>query len=660
MTLLALVIGLESTGLTLAANPKGEPVPDAFNVPVRAVVTAVNGPNLTVGPGSDNGMKEGMAFRIFRGSNPKGTTQWVGKAKAVKVDARTATLQVTEGTARITDLVISQPVQLAKEIVMPKADRTERPNPPALTAASVDVKLCANAENMGKETVSFGLPFPPRAIQDDSTIAVFLDGRELPVATKVLAPWRLDAKDGSPRSVLVQFPLDFTGRPEQTVTVRWDEPRTQKLDKITPVKDLLVFKTKDAMSKWEDKRKPVPVKLRYEEPRVLAVLPANWLCDSWVAGPEVPTADNTIFPAFDQFWTGKFPDQAKSTLSDDYAEQQLDRADVYYKVYVRTGDKAAALESYRIATYYRNGIYTAEQTKRGRGALSFKHSLDGANGTAWLDIKYAYCEGPAIHYLLTGDDRFVGTIEDICAFFNSDFGSFIRQDYSRRRFRGFTERFAAFAMLAKMHAYDIIGKPEYLADARQQVDHLYDMQNTPVDKQKPDGSWRHNSGDHGEGGDNWGSSIWMSTYLIDGLFQYWLLTGDARVPTMIVNYTEYTERYGLVWFEWADQGNRPGTRPRSPMCWYFASSLQGGELDSGSESDHNVEVGYLFMTGYYFRPDPRYLTYGALLMNYRPGRIHPRMYNWMYRASPQAMWMLKEAEVRSADIQKIIAGNAGK
>jgi hypothetical protein len=32
----------------------------------------------------------------------------------------------------------------------------------------------------------------------------------------------------------------------------------------------------------------------------------------------------------------------------------------------------------------------------------------------------------------------------------------------------------------------------------------------------------------------------------------------------------------------------------------------------------------------------------------------------MYRASPQAMWMLKETGVESADIQRIIAGNAGK
>ena len=252
-------------------------------------------------------MKEGMEFRIFRGSNPGSKNQWVGKATAVKVEARQATLNVTEGEARITDLVISQPVQLTKETVMPKADRTDRPKPPVLTVDSVEVKLYANAENMGKETVCFGLPFPPNAIKDDSTIAVFQGGAELPVATKILAPWRIDAKDGSPRSILIQFPLDFTGKAEQTVTVRWDKPRTKKLDTITPVKDLLVQKSVNAKSHWERQKEAVDVKLPYEEPRVLAVLPAKWLCDSWVAGPEIPVVDNNIFPSFDKFWTDKFP-----------------------------------------------------------------------------------------------------------------------------------------------------------------------------------------------------------------------------------------------------------------------------------------------------------------------------------------------------------------
>src|SRR5205814_6472144 len=110
-------------------------------------------------------------------------------------------------------------------------------------------------------------------------------------------------------------------------------------------------------------------------------------------------------PDFEQQWTTLFEPQTKSTLSSNYAEQQLDRAITYYKVYARTGRRHAALECYRIATFYRNCIYTAEQTKRGRGALSLKHSPESANSKGWLDIKYAYAEGLAKRLIINDLSR---------------------------------------------------------------------------------------------------------------------------------------------------------------------------------------------------------------------------------------------------------------
>lgn len=648
---------------TVFGKSVGEKVSDPFVVPVRAVVLGVEGKTLNVGPGADGGMKVGMEFRIFRGSNPKGTSQWVGKAKAVNVGKRGATLELTEGEAHVTDYAISDPIDLGQTIVMPKADRTTRPVPPLLSARSVEVKLYANVENPGREIVSFGVPFPPNAIKDDSEVAVFQGDKELPVATKVLAPWRIDAKEGSPRSVLVQFPIDFGGKAEQVVTARWDRPRTQRLDQLTPVKDLLVFKTIESTTQYEGQKKSAPVTLRYEEPRVLAVLPASWLCESWIVGPQIPASDDKWLPDFEQQWQTLFEPQTKSTLSSNYAEQQLDRTITYYKVYARTGQQRAALESYRIATFYRNCIYTAEQTKRGRGALSLKHSLESANGKGWMDIKYAYAEGLAAHYLLTGDERCLGTIDDICAFFDSDFGAFIRNNYSKKP-RGWTERFAAFTLLSKLHAYQVTGRAQYLEDAKQQIANVRDMQLSPPDQKNDrspalrlhsDGSWRHSSDHHGDG-EGFGSSIWMSTYLIDGIFQYWLLTGDERCPDMLANYAEFAERYGINWFSWADQTTAEKGPPRWPQPWYWASSTHGGYIENGDEADHNIETGYLFLMGYYFRADPRYLAIGTQLIQRKTTRMHPRQFNWVYRASPQAIWFLRASAVQPEDLTRFSRG----
>ena len=202
------------------------------------------------------------------------------------------------------------------------------------------------------------------------------------VQDPALVMWMLDP-------VLVQFPLDFTEKPEQAVTIRWDKLRTRKLDPLTPVKDLPLFKTFDSTTQYEGQKNPSPVTLRCEEPRVLAVLPADWLCESWIVGPQIP------------------------------AEAQ------------------------------------------------------------------------------------------------------------------------------------VTGREQYLADAKQQIDNVRDMQLSPPDQMNdcspalrlhPDGSWRHSSEHHGDG-EGFGSSIWMSTYLIDGIFQYWLLIGDGRCPDTLANYADPLRNY---------------------------------------------------------------------------------------------------------------------
>src|SRR5689334_12837844 len=137
-----LLVALISTSAALG-KIMGEKVSDPFVVPVRAVVLSVDGKTLNVGPGSDGGVKGEMEFRIFRGSNPKGTSQWVGKARAIQVGRREAVLELVEGEAQISDYAVSAPVNLGPAIIMPKADRTTRPTPPIPGMRAIEVKLYA-------------------------------------------------------------------------------------------------------------------------------------------------------------------------------------------------------------------------------------------------------------------------------------------------------------------------------------------------------------------------------------------------------------------------------------------------------------------------------------------------------------------------------------
>src|SRR5690242_15941800 len=85
---------------------------------------------------------------------------------------------------------------------------------------AVIVTLEGRAEQLGNETVSFGLPLPFGFLSDAQKVRVVDEqGTELPVAVRSLEPWRIGGRDGSIRSLLIQFKADFSSQKTQRVTV---------------------------------------------------------------------------------------------------------------------------------------------------------------------------------------------------------------------------------------------------------------------------------------------------------------------------------------------------------------------------------------------------------------------------------------------------------
>src|SRR5438874_1343155 len=75
-------------------------------------------------------------------------------------------------------------------------------------AESVVVRLEGQADDLGNELVSFGLPLPFGFLREARNVRVVSeDGSELVAAVRSLEPWRVGGRDESIRSVLVQFKL---------------------------------------------------------------------------------------------------------------------------------------------------------------------------------------------------------------------------------------------------------------------------------------------------------------------------------------------------------------------------------------------------------------------------------------------------------------------
>src|SRR5678815_1506072 len=92
---------------------------------------------------------------------------------------------------------------------------------------SVTVSLEGRADNLGDEVVSFGLPLPFGFLHDSQKVRIVDEhGAEVPAAVRSLEPWRTGGRDGSIRSLLIQFKLNFSKHKTQRVSVRFNTRRS--------------------------------------------------------------------------------------------------------------------------------------------------------------------------------------------------------------------------------------------------------------------------------------------------------------------------------------------------------------------------------------------------------------------------------------------------
>ena len=268
-------------------------------------------------------------------------------------------------------------------VILRVAERPEWPGPPS---ASVCVRLVPQTDAPGSAVVSFGLPLGPGWLDDDRLIRVTgSDGNEIPVFTKPLVRWWIDGRQGSLRSVLVQFEAAFADGAAQEVVVTWDRPRTQLRPALVPVADTQV--TRQEQPPAGDGS---ALAYSYAHPRVLALLPPEWLCASMLAWQQVPVRSNHVARWFDEHLAEHFERSLRNISAADYSAHLFDRPATYVKVYVRSGEAEHLLAA-------RKSLDCYLQHLRPDGFFGLK---------PMEDVKYVFTEGFALMYMLTGDERY--------------------------------------------------------------------------------------------------------------------------------------------------------------------------------------------------------------------------------------------------------------
>ncbi|HEY0377969.1 MAG TPA: hypothetical protein VGC87_13705 [Pyrinomonadaceae bacterium] len=485
----------------------------------------------------------------------------------------------------------------------------------------LEIKLEGRAEDLGREVVSFGLPLPPNFLSDPWRIRITAaDGQEIEASVRALEPWRLRGREGSIRSLLVQFRSDFSRDREQRVKVVFHQSRRRGGEDFVPVSKTLIDEE------------------GLKGPRVLAVLPARWLCQSLVAGPQVTAADAGPLASYEQFVERSFQGSLAYIESGKYVDWLYDRTTCWYKMYVRTGARKFLEAAYSAANFVR--LHTQRD-----GADAGLFTLKGA------DLKYVYPRAMHLHYLLTGDERALEAGKIMAQFCLSHTDPVysparykpVSPDADPERGRSFwSPRQQGYGLLGILHGWEMTGDRAYWARARECVDAYFEHQRQPPDGLPPDGSLRQDWAlyDPSETTYKGATSAWMMALLLDPLFQYWTMTGDRRVPQMVLKWCDFLDRRGMV--------------PDGTKAYYVINCLTppsarqpAGELEKDMEM-HDTELAYTFAMGQFFaRNDARRAVYRKrfdqlLAVAVKLDVNHPsRAYGWAFQASSQLVYFMR-------------------
>jgi hypothetical protein len=469
--------------------------------------------------------------------------------------------------------------------------------------ASVTVHLVPQQGISGAQRINFAVPLAPGRLSDAALLKVTSAGVEVPTFRRGLA----NHADGSLRSVQIQ--IDLTLAAEMDVAVELGaSPTTTPLTAV-PVEQTLMNPNGE------------------QGPKVWAVLPAEWLSSSGFAGPLLPEAAVAAQPS--SAWASLCDYEANdvqaflaSGYETDRAVWLFDRGTALYRGYARRGDLSPLRSAYIETSIYRNRI-------GGTGAAA----RNGIGDDAADDVKYNYSQNLALHYLLTGDDRFRESAEDIAlamAELWSDPGYAGGDDF-------WTERHAGFGLLAYDWAMIVSDDraPQFRALADEAVDAYLAMQASYPAGYADENArcFAHTADAHGEGGAYFGCSPWMSAILGDALAQYAIESDAARAQQV----RDALVKLGSII---AQGGIQEDGRP------YYFMGVGTTENMPDEYDEHYGESAYLIGMSWYFsgRTDAALRSAADQLLERMASdgtAPHIRSFNWQCRTAVMGPWYLQ-------------------
>ncbi|MBL4634618.1 MAG: hypothetical protein JKY56_12140 [Kofleriaceae bacterium] len=465
--------------------------------------------------------------------------------------------------------------------------------------SEVTVQLMPQTGVSGTQLVNFAIPLSPGTLSEASNVEVLVGDSPATAYRRGLANY----PDGSLRSVQIQVEVDVDTTSEIVVAIGTEA--TGGTRELVDIVQTLLDPSGET------------------GPMVWTVLPPEWLSKAQLAGPSIP---HSAFTGSDlDAWTSvcdydKWNTEAFLAVNGTRGPWLYDRVTTMFRGYQVYGGQSPLSSAFREAHLYRNGMMgTGTKTRIGVP-------------NAASDVKYHYAQGLALHYLLTGDDRFREAAENVALRMSELWPS---PGYAGGA-DFWIERHAGFSLLAYVWAAavsdDRSGEFESLAD--EAITAYFDVQATyPIGYNDTEARcFAHSADAHGEGYGYIGCSPWMSAILTDALDAYVNLRSGTLADTArtsLVQLGRAVARDGID-----DQGK--------PYYW-MGVDVATNEVDSYDE--HWGEPAYVIALAYHHdgRQDAELLAAAKGLVSglaTSGTSPHVRSFNWQCRSAVMAPYYL--------------------
>ncbi len=430
---------------------------------------------------------------------------------------------------------------------------------------SVDLTLRADNGAANNAVVSFGLPFPEGILTSEKNVTLKNKaGQPVPISATVLAKW---PHDGSIRSVLVAFKTTLASNATETWKVEWGDPTTSP----------------DAGTLAPNPNGPVA-----------ATLPADHYVKSHIGGVLVSASANQRFSDYDTELTRSYGDInfGASTVQcgGSNARTYYDGPHARYQRFFRTGTSQTLRAARSEAIWFRQNELTFYQQKK----LAV-HKCQPAGWTPsvpldWGVLRQMYGQGMLDDYLVTGDPAAKEAVIAMGEAFRQNIPALTKQNPPVLEI---TERNLGWTLIGMAAYYALDQRAEVKDATKALVDRAIAWQARGKSGGLEHDIVRPDPDECGNGPK--GASPFMTSLVVDGMMDYWLLTNDASIKPFVQKLADWYEKDAVT---------------SDKKAFRYLWNCLDNDYDDSSTADLNLLIVHVFGAAYAVTKDKHYVDFG--------------------------------------------------